>query len=687
VTKKLLTTLIISLIIISALSIGTVSSETINQPSQLKLTISPPSLPSDNATATCIYIQLQDANGQPARAEKDTTISLSSSSTEIGVANPTLTIKSGDTFASANFSTTFTPGTTVITAAATGYETVQSPITTVGPKPYTVAVYGFPSLLPADGRSYQAVMVQLQDSTGSPAKAPNGGTKVTLSCSNTTVGDVTSSVTIAEGQSYAVANFKTTLGSGEAVITPVASDYTSKSTKISTTNVTSIPDQLSIVTGPSKVLADNIAYRQIAVQLRDENGSLSRAQSDITVTIASNDQSIGVTEPQITIPAGETYALATFTATYKAGTATLTAAANGYVAASQTITTTGYTASKLAVYCVPSSLPSDNGVYQTVQVQLQDASGRPAKAPSDLVVNLFSSQPAVAAVNPTLRIAMGQTCASGALAVTKTAGQSALTAQASSYETAQTSMSTVKIDLSPVTVSVTVTPHSIYYSNTTEVTAYVLADGAPLTGATVEFTSDSNGTFSEVWEAAAGYYKANFTAPTHTQLSSITLTASSSATGCLNASGISRVTVSAPPTRNVTAASLAASTLTLHIVDLNGDPVSDAQVSTVTQPAGIKPLTATTNQSGWATFNKTKAGYYSFSITKEGYNPLSQSVNYTGKPVTFMITKTPADNTLLIVAPVVAVVLIVAIVVTVIKRRRGGSSRRDLEPLTWPMPQ
>jgi hypothetical protein len=137
----------------------------------------------------------------------------------------------------------------------------------------------------------------------------------------------------------------------------------------------------------------------------------------------------------------------------------------------------------------------------------------------------------------------------------------------------------------------------------------------------------------------------------------------------------------------VTAASLAASTLTLHIVDLNGDPVADAQVSTVTQPAGIKPLTATTNQSGWATFNKTKAGYYSFSITKEGYNPLSQSVNYTGKPVTFMITKTPADNTLLIVAPVVAVVLIVAIVVTVIKRRRGGSSRRDLEPLTWPMPQ
>jgi uncharacterized GH25 family protein len=130
----------------------------------------------------------------------------------------------------------------------------------------------------------------------------------------------------------------------------------------------------------------------------------------------------------------------------------------------------------------------------------------------------------------------------------------------------------------------------------------------------------------------------------------------------------------------------AASILTLHILDVNGAPVADAKVSTTTQPSGVKPLTATTNQTGYATFNKTKAGYYSFSISKEGYNSLSQSVNYTGKPITLTMTKTPADNTMLIVAPVAAVILIIAIAVTVIKRRRR-SSRSDLEPLTWPMPQ
>lgn len=686
-SKKLLTTLTIIIVIFSAVSIQMVSSETINQPSKLKLTLSPPTLPSDNATVTCIYVQLQDKDGLPARAAKDTTISLSSSITEIGSTDPTLTIKSGDTYAQANFSSTFTPGQSIITAAATGYETVQSPITTVGPKPYTVAVYGFPSTLPADNQTYQAIMVQLQDSTGSPAKAPNGGAKVTLSCSDTSVGDVTPTVTIMAGQTYALANF-TTNGEGEAEITPVASDYTSRSTKITTIAPGSSPNQLEICTGPSKVLADNIAYRQIVIQLKDKDGNISLAPNDIVVTIASNDQSIGATEPQITLPKGQNYVLATFTTTYKAGTAVLTAAATNYTAATQTINTIGYTASKLAVYCTPASLPSDNGAYQSVQVQLQDASGRPARSPSDLTVNLFSSQPSVAVVSPNVQITMGQTCTVGTITVTKTAGEATVTAQASSYVTAQASVASSKIDLSPMTMAVTANPSGVYYSNTTEVTAYVLSDGNPLTGADVEFTSNSNGTFTAIREDGNGYYRANYTTPTHSSLSSITITASASATGCLNASGTARIAVSAPPApaTNATAASLSAS-LVLRVVDVNGDPVSDASVSTATQPAGLKQLTGTTNQSGYVTFNGTKTGYYAFAITKEGYDALSQSVNFTGKPVTFMLTQTPADNTMLIIAPIVAVVLIVAVSVTLVKRRHRGSSKKGLQPLNWPMPQ
>jgi hypothetical protein len=486
------------------------------------------------------------------------------------------------------------------------------------------------------------------------------------------------------GQTYAIASFTTTQYYGEAEITPVASDYTSKSATILTNPITYSP-ALTISTGPSKVLADNIAYRQIAVQLRNESGNLGIAPYDLTVTIASNDQSLGVTEQQITIPAGKNYALATFSTTYKAGTAVLTAAATGYMASTQTITTTGYTASKLAVYCVPSSLPSDNGVYQNVQVQLQDAQGRPAKAPSDLTVSLFSSQPSVAVVSPTVQIAMGQTCTIGTLTVTKMAGQATVTAQASSYVTSQATLETRKIDLSPLTVTVNANPSGIYYGNTTEVTAYVSSEGNPLTGADVAFRSNSNGTFSAFREEGNGYYKANFTAPANSTQSSITVTASAAIFGCLPAEGTARVTLTSPPVVASQTNTTATRKLVLLIVDGNGDPVSDAAVSTATQPAGITQLIGTTNQSGYVTFNSTKTGYYAFTITKEGYSPLSQSVSFNGNPATFILTQTPADNTLTIIALIVAVILIVIIAVTLVKRKKKHRST-GLQPLNWPMP-
>ena len=72
-----------------------------------------------------------------------------------------------------DFQSTFYPGTTTISASATGFTTVLSTITSVGPIPSSIGVYGFPSTLPADGNTYPAIMVQLQDSTKAPARAPH----------------------------------------------------------------------------------------------------------------------------------------------------------------------------------------------------------------------------------------------------------------------------------------------------------------------------------------------------------------------------------------------------------------------------------------------------------------------------------------------------------------------------------
>ena len=172
-------------------------------PANLKIFIGPTSVLADNNTYNCIFVQLQDSTGKPARALQDTTISLSSSLTNIGTVNPSITILKGATYASASFSSTFSPGTTAISASATGYATVQASITTIGPIPNAVAVYGFPSTLPADGDTYNAIMVQLQDSSGSPAKAPKGGVLVTFLAQTANVGTVTPTVTIPEGKTFA----------------------------------------------------------------------------------------------------------------------------------------------------------------------------------------------------------------------------------------------------------------------------------------------------------------------------------------------------------------------------------------------------------------------------------------------------------------------------------------------------
>ena len=687
-SRKILSAIIIiSMIICSSLLIGQVSSDITYNPTKLEISVNPPSLPADNSTYNCIFVQLQDTNGNPARALQDTTISLSTSITEIGTVDQTATIPKGSTYTTANFYATFTPGTTIITAAATGYATVQSPVATVGPKPYTIGVYGFPATLPADAGAYEAVMVQLQDSSLSPAKAPRGGTEVSLSCSNVTVGDVTAKVTIHEGQTYATATFYTTSSTGQAVVTAIASDYGATSTTIKTLPQSPASSgKLVISTGPTKVLADNSAYKHIAVQIMYE-GALVSASSDLAVTIASADESIGKTETKITIPASKTYALATLSSTYKAGTTTITAAATNFEAASQTITTTGYTASKLAVYCALSTLPSDKAAYQAVQVQLQDAQGRPVKAPVDLTVNLFSSQPTVAAVNPTVTIPFGKTCTTGTLTVTNVPGEAAVTVQASGYTTGQATLTTYTIDFQKLAITLTANPQSIFNANTTEITAYITAENNPITGATLQFTSNSNGTFTQTQEDQAGYYKTTFTAPSVSKTTTCTITVNGSKTGFLSALGTTQITVVLPPTAGTNVNSTGNSVsnkLQLYIKDSNGNYVSDALVSAVNQSAGSQALSGTTNATGYVTFKNVANGSYTFKITKTGYAPLEQTFEFKGNPraVVLMLSAEPqSDNTLLIIGAAVIVVVIAVISIVLVKRRKPS---KNIEPLTWP---
>ena len=127
-SKKLLAITIIILILAGAFTLlnQNTTFATAGTASKLNISTGPLSVLADNNTYNCIFVQLQDSSGTPVRAQQDITISLSSSLTNIGTVDSSITIPKEETYASANFNSTFSPGTTTISASATGYATVQT---------------------------------------------------------------------------------------------------------------------------------------------------------------------------------------------------------------------------------------------------------------------------------------------------------------------------------------------------------------------------------------------------------------------------------------------------------------------------------------------------------------------------------------------------------------------------------
>ncbi len=696
-TKKISAIVTLLIIIASLIALNQNESYAVtNNPSNLKIYVGPSSVLADGDSYNCIFIQLQDSSGKPARALQDITVSLSSSSTNVGTVQPLVTITKGATFASATFQSTFTPGITSIAATATGFATVQASMATIGAIPKTIALAGVPPTLPADGNSYNAIMVQLQDSTGLPAQAPKGGVQVTLTCSNTiTVGSVTPLVTIPEGKTFALATFTTIQNNTKqtAVISSIAQGYlTSQQLTITTTPIATNPNQIKIFLGqPLKIPADESPYEQIVIELQNSAGYVSVSTSDTSINVASSDPTVGEIGSQITIPANQTYTIATLNTSYKSGTITISATASNLNRADQPITTVGFTPSKLAVFCSPSTLPSDNSIYNIIQVQLQDSQGRPARDPAtDVSVNLFSSQPTVGIVQSTLTIPFGQTTALGNISVTNSPGSTSITAQASSYTTGQSSLTTYLVDFAPLEMTLTPASQTLNNTGKTAITAYLTANGGAVLDATIQFKSDNGGTFTTVTSQGNGYYKINFTAPSFTKTTTCTITATASATGYMSSQATTQIAVQPPNSlSNIPSDSNSTSngtlTIQFHILDISGKPIISANVSSTTQPAGVRTLSAFSNTTGYVSFTNVTAGQYSFTIVKEGYQNANQTVNLKTQSISWPLqlssinqaASNEAPLTIIIIA-IISVIIAVIGVIVVVKRRKSKAEHYQL---------
>jgi cbb3-type cytochrome oxidase subunit 3 len=186
----------------------------------------------------------------------------------------------------------------------------------------------------ADGGTYSALSVSLQDSFGNPAVAPNN-IVVQLASSRPDIITVASPVLIKTGETYAFAMVKTGLSPGTANITASASGYGATSTVL--TSVVPAPDKLALYVGPNSTVNSLISHDALlTVQLQDVNGLPARAQATTTITITASNTSLLANPVILKIAAGSDYAT-TYLTTSNAGITSMTASSPGLGSSSLTL--------------------------------------------------------------------------------------------------------------------------------------------------------------------------------------------------------------------------------------------------------------------------------------------------------------------------------------------------------------
>jgi len=590
----------------------------LSPPTKLQVYVAPPRVLADNGVHYSVLVQLQDSRGRPARATEDIVIRLSSSRTDIGSVDPTVTIKVDTTYAIARFYSTYTAGSTTITAIASGLTSGQAVMSTAGPIPSNIAVFALPPVVPADAKAYDSVIVQLQDAAGKPARAPIGDVNVTLASSDVSVGTVNSSVTIQSGKTYTVTKFYSTYKSGSTVITGIAPGYASGQTTIKTSETGSSPSRLKVYVGPPKVSAEGTSYDSIYVQLEDSQNKIAKPSKDTIVTLASSDISVGTVNSTVTIKSGKTYAVTKFYSTYKSGSTVITGIAPNYTSGQASMATFGPIPSRIAIYALPPRVPADNEEYILV-VQLQDSDGSPARDPvGDVVTILSSSNINIGDVNSTVVIPFGGTDSTTKFHSRYNAGSTTITAVSSGYASGQVAITTYIID-PLLTVSAEAIPNSIQSDGEATIKVYVadktLNPPLPVPGATIELTSDKGGNFSSITDERNGYYLAVFTAPIVDTQTVCTITSTASKSGYARGDGPVKVTV------NI------GGNILIQVKSSDGNPISNATVLSTSQPSGQPNLRGTTNSEGTIEFKNVISGSYAFLVDKSGFDSVNVQIN------------------------------------------------------------
>jgi hypothetical protein len=209
----------------------------------------PGTLPSDGGTYKVLEVSLETSSGTPATSSSDAVVQLTSDKSELASVPPLVSISAGSISTLATVTTSALAGIANLTATAAGLLPATVSVQTVIPAPSKLQVYvAPPSTAYSKNGNYPILVVQLQDSSGNPARARQD-TSVIVTSSNSSL--VTSFVTlgISKGNDY-VFSYLHTKGVGKSVLTASSPDLaSSQSPLVSAPNPLVVSLQLSSPSG------------------------------------------------------------------------------------------------------------------------------------------------------------------------------------------------------------------------------------------------------------------------------------------------------------------------------------------------------------------------------------------------------------------------------------------------------
>ncbi len=426
----------------------------------LSLAAVPTKLPADGKTYHAVVISLVDKTGLPSLTLNDTKVFLTSSEENIGTIDAIVTIAPGRAYAIANFTTSPTPGVTIITASSVGLGSTTTPVVTVIPSGYPthLRVFPVPAAQVARRHSTGTFVIELVDDVGLPAKAV-ADTAVSLSSSNIAILNVSASfATVNTGSFLTFVDYTAGFVTGFASVTVSATGFASDSATVSV--VGTAPLKLKVYAQPSSIPVSYSGGR-LVIALTDLSGKPARAPYDIPVSITSSNTNVAVVvQTAVTIAAGSIYFIGNFNSLGLRGSSTITVSSQGLVSGFATINVGAISSpTALSLYVAPNPVLADNSSYNAVVVSLVNGTGFPSLATSAISVTLTSSDRTVGRIDARITIGSGSNFNSAQFSSSFFVGTTTITASAQNLVTSQASMQT--FGPIPAKVVVSSTPQNL----------------------------------------------------------------------------------------------------------------------------------------------------------------------------------------------------------------------------------